>query len=101
MMAYDVAIAETYCPYGHPAGFPMHTRPIVAGKPFATQDHREQPNQLGLAGVKAELVTDTKAKKKPPGQVKTVNSATIYPARRSAQPAGRADLHPSAYHLTP
>jgi hypothetical protein len=84
LMAYDVTIAETYCPYGHPAGCPKHIRPIVAGKTFAMQDYREQLNQLGFTGAKAELVADTKAKKKPPGQAKTVNGATIYPARRFA-----------------
>jgi hypothetical protein len=83
-MAYDVLICEAYCPYGHPQGCKKHARLNVAGKPFAMQDYREQFNQLGFTGVKVELVADNKARKKPPGQAKTVNGATIYAARRFA-----------------
>ena len=83
-MAYDVQICETYCPYGHAAGCKKHARLKVAGKLFAIQDYKEQFVALGYTGAKAELVADNKARRLPPGPAKTVNGATIYPARRFA-----------------
>ena len=70
---------EGNCCYGHPLGSPLHKPPIVAGKPFAINDHHKKLMELGMVGTKSELVAMAEAKGTPSGTPRKIGHALVYP----------------------
>ena len=75
---------EENCCFGHSPGSSAHTKPLVRGKAFNPQEHREELEKMGLPAVQEALKAEGKANAKPPGQPKRVNGAVVYPARHFA-----------------
>ena len=69
------------CPWGHTKNGPKHQKPIVNGKPFHLNDHKERLTKLGLTTFRPELKAEAAAGKPPPGVPKKVGTTLVYPAR--------------------
>ena len=61
----------------------MHTAK-VGGKPWVAQDHRATMDTLKLCFTHEDLKNEVRQKKPPPGEPRTVNGTSIYPARHFA-----------------
>ena len=75
---------EGNCCFGHPAGSPLHTPPMVKGKAFALADHKERLQSLGLTVQRKELAAMREAGGKPTGVPKKIGNALIYPVQHFA-----------------